>query len=301
MQITFIEKSETQSFKWIDVYEPTEIELNEIAKVYGLHPYTVIDCLEAGHLPKFERIDNYNFLIVRIFDCKTKQHPSTIQEMTSKVAVFYGDHFLITIHRQKQLFLTELANRYSKSESKLTPEQLLTKILRQSLNTYEQPAQKLADEIDEYERLVFLKNPIPSFQKKLYFIKHQNSISKRIFISTSDVISQIYINQPSSPYIQELRDQHFKIVTICEQNQDDVNNLLNIYLSLSAHKTNEVMKIIAIFSVFFMPATFLVGVYGMNFENMPELKWKYGYYMVWGATIVISLVIFQWFKRKKWL
>jgi magnesium transporter len=301
MTSTFIEQSATQSFKWIDVYEPTETELNDIAEVYQLHPYTVRDCLEAGHLPKFERIGEYNFLIVRAFDCKTKIHPSTIQEMTSKVAIFYGSDFLITIHRQKQDFLADIANRYQTSKASITADQLLTKILRQTLASYEAPALKLADEIDEYERLVFLKDPIRSFHKKLYFIKHQTSISKRIFIATSDVISQIYSSQTSNPYIQELRDQHLKISTIYDQNYEDVNNLLNIYLSLSAHKTNEVMKILTIFSVFFMPATFLVGVYGMNFENMPELKWQHGYYMVWGVAVTVSLVIYQWFKRKKWL
>jgi magnesium transporter len=301
MTTTFIEKSASQPFKWIDVYEPTETELNEIAGGHRLHPYTVRDCLEAGHLPKFEAIDDYNFLIVRTFDCKTKTHPSTIQEMTSKVAIFYGADFLITIHRQKQPFLADIAARYLASKTSLTADQLLTKILRQTLTTYEQPAQALADELDEYERLVFLKNPIQAFQKKLYFIKHQTSISKRIFMATSNVIGQIYASQPSNPYIQELRDQHFKITTIYDQNYEDVNNLLNIYLSLAAHKTNEVMKILTIFSVFFMPATFLVGVYGMNFEVMPELKWRYGYLVVWVSVVITSLVIYQWFKRKKWL
>ncbi len=301
MTSTFIEQSTSQPFKWIDVCEPTEAELNDIAEQYQLHPYTVRDCLEAGHLPKFERIGDYNFLIVRVFDCKAKAHPSTIQEMTSKVAIFYGADFLITIHRQNQPFLADIASRYLASSANLTSNQLLTKILRQTLSSYEAPALKLADELDEYERLVFLKDPIRSFHKKLYFIKHQTSISKRIFVATSDVISQIYSSQAGNPYIQELRDQHLKISTIYDQNYEDVNNLLNIYLSLAAHKTNEVMKILTIFSVFFMPATFLVGVYGMNFEYIPELKWQQGYLTVWIVMIITSLVIYQWFKRKKWL
>ncbi len=297
----FVEQSATQPFLWIDLCEPTKTELNDIVQHYHLHHYTVQDCLEAGHLPKFEHIDNYNFLIIRLFDCKTKAHPSTIQEMTSKIAIFYSHDFLITIHRQKQPFLSEIAHRYTASNSILTSDQLLTKILRQALNSYEAPALMLADEIDEYERLVFLKNAIPSFQKKLYFIKHQTSISKRIFILMYDVINQIYANQPTNPYIQELRDQHLKISMIYEQTHDDVNNLLGIYLSISAQKTNEVMKILTIFSVFFMPATFLVGVYGMNFEHIPEFKWQYGYPMVWVVVVITSLVIYQWFKRKKWL
>ncbi|WP_073410118.1 CorA family divalent cation transporter [Flavobacterium johnsoniae] len=86
-----------------------------------------------------------------------------------------------------------------------------------------------------------------------------------------------------------------------DQVQEDANNLLNIYLSLSARKTNDVMKLLTIFSVFFMPLTFIVGIYGMNFRYMPELESPLGYPLTMLVMVLVCGVIFFWFKRKKWL
>jgi len=86
-----------------------------------------------------------------------------------------------------------------------------------------------------------------------------------------------------------------------DQTHENVTNLLNIYLSLSAQKTNDVMKVLTIFSVFFMPLTFIVGVYGMNFDFMPELRYQWSYPILLVTMFVFSAIIYWWFKRKKWL
>jgi magnesium transporter len=82
---------------------------------------------------------------------------------------------------------------------------------------------------------------------------------------------------------------------------DDVNNLMNLYMSLSAKRTNEVMRVLTVFSVFFMPLTFIVGVYGMNFKFMPELSWRLGYPLVMIFMAIVTIIIYFWFKRKRWL
>jgi magnesium transporter len=85
------------------------------------------------------------------------------------------------------------------------------------------------------------------------------------------------------------------------QAEEDSSNLLNFYLSMAAHRTNEIMRLLTIFSVFFLPLTFIVGVYGMNFEYMPELKMRYGYFGVWVVMVLLTMSIYILFKRKKWL
>ena len=89
--------------------------------------------------------------------------------------------------------------------------------------------------------------------------------------------------------------------TLYTQVLEDVNNLLNLSMSFAAQKTNEVMKVLTIFSVFFMPLTFIAGIYGMNFHYMPELSKKWGYPGSLGLMVIVAIVIYQWFKRKKWL
>jgi len=101
--------------------------------------------------------------------------------------------------------------------------------------------------------------------------------------------------------VPHVKDQHLKILTLYNQILEEVNNLMNLYMSFSAQKTNDVMKVLTIFSVFFMPLTFIVGIYGMNFEFMPELKQKWGYPVILIVMAIVTGVIYQWFRRKKWL
>ncbi|MBC8644918.1 hypothetical protein H9W95_15300 [Flavobacterium lindanitolerans] len=118
---------------------------------------------------------------------------------------------------------------------------------------------------------------------------------------TNEVVNSVKVEEKDLPALQDVRDLHLKLLTLYGQVQDDANNLLNIYLSLSARKTNDVMKILTIFSVFFMPLTFIAGIYGMNFKFMPELDEKWGYPLALLAMVIVSVIIFIWFRRKKWL
>ncbi|MDB5255427.1 MAG: Mg2 transporter protein CorA family protein [Chitinophagaceae bacterium] len=298
---TLLSRNEGAPFDWLDVYEPSVDELFSLAHKYDLHRYTVRDCLEAGHLPKFERGDNYNFIIVRTFSPKKDINPHTIQDLTSKVAVFYSDKFIITIHRQVQPFLKDIKEKYCLHECHLSTQELITQILWYSLHSYEEPGLILSDIMDDYEQKIFLHDTIPNLQQKLYYIKHKASVSKKVLVLTTEIINQAHHNNETNPYLQDLKDLHVKLITIYDQIQDDITNLLNIYISLSAQKTNEVVKILTILSVFFMPLTFIVGVYGMNFKYMPELNDKWGYPAVWLLMVTMSICIYIWFKRKKWL
>ena len=137
--------------------------------------------------------------------------------------------------------------------------------------------------------------------EELYFIKRKAAICNKLLMLTGEVINTIRKTEIDLVALQDAKDLHVKLTTLYDQAHDDVTNLLNIYLSLSAQKTNEVVKVLTIFSVFFMPLTFIVGIYGMNFEFMPELSMKYAYPTVLFVMVAISFLIFGWFRRNKWL
>jgi magnesium transporter len=102
-------------------------------------------------------------------------------------------------------------------------------------------------------------------------------------------------------YFEDMRDYYLRMEVLTEQLHEDVQSLLHLYLSISSQKTNEVMRILTVFSAFFLPLTFLVGVYGMNFDFMPELHHKFGYPATLIFMLLVTILIFQWFKRKQWL
>lgn len=286
-------------FTWIDITQPNVEELNLIAKEYNLHEYTVRDCLEPDHLPKFEMFNSTHFLITRVYSPKNQRNPHTIQELTSKIAIFYNSSFIITIHRQPLPFIHQIKDQCWDSDTCQTPQELIIKILWHALHTYEGLLQELGKNIDFYEEEIFLRSHVPNIQRSLYFLKRKAATCKKILVLTTDVIHHSQQGIKATPFLQDLLDLHLKLTTQYEQIMEDSNNLLNTYIALASQKTNEVVKILTIFSVFFMPLTFIVGIYGMNFDFMPELRSKWGYPGVLLFMAFVTVFIYYWFRHKK--
>lgn len=146
-----------QDIEWIDIECPKPEELKSISEKYSLHHYTLKDCLEPDHLPKHEELDNAYFIITRIYTAVNTNHSHTIQELSSKVAVFYNKKFIITIHRLEQPFLLEIKKKYLDLGRIRTTSEIVTKIIWYVLHSYDMPAIKLTEEIELYESKIFLK------------------------------------------------------------------------------------------------------------------------------------------------
>jgi magnesium transporter len=289
-----------ENFEWIDVAQPTPDELSELAQRFGLHEHTVADCLEPDHLPKFEITGKTGFIITRKY-APRDEYADTIQELSSKVALFFSDDFLITIHRLPQPFLGEINERYvSKGLCRNIPS-LVARIMEHVLDSYVKPGQALSDEIDRYESLIFLKKNIPDLQQHIYYIKRRAGVTKKIIKLSEEVVALLEKEYGKSPEMEQLWDMYTKVETLYDSVYDDAHALTNVYLAISAQRTNEVMRILTIFSVFFMPLTFIVGIYGMNFDWMPELRVWWGYPAVLVSMLFVVIAVFAWFRWRKWL
>lgn len=286
---------------WIDIVNPTEDELIELSNKYDIHQNYIQDCLKPDHLPKYEELDTVKFIVSRIYDIKQSADADTIQEVSRKISIFITKNTLITIHRTEQSILTDIKHNYVDNLKCTDINHLLLIILNKVLISFEAPAYKLNDEIDFYENKIFLKNKLPNLLKNLYRIKRKTSVNRRILTLTKDIINKLEPDYKKNPLYRELQDTFVHQDTIYDQLNEDINNILQLYLSISSQKTNEVIRVLTIFSVFFMPLTFIVGVYGMNFKFMPELEWKYGYYLSLVTMLVVTYIIYLWFKRKDWM
>ncbi len=286
---------------WIDVTNPSEKELLELATKYTLHPNAVQDCLEPDHLPKYEETGNSSFIVLRVYDAQQASDADTIQEVTRKIAIFIIADKLITVHRTNQPLLEEIKKKYVDAHKCNDKHELLLHILNASFLSYDSPSDKLIAEIDFYETRIFLKTKLPNLLKNLYHIKRKVSVIRRILTLSKEITNKVEEGFKRDAMYREMRDNYVQQTTEYDQLNEDINNLLSLYLSISGQRTNEVIRVLTIFSVFLMPLTFIVGVYGMNFEHMPELKWEYGYLFSFGVMILVTVVIYLWFKRKKWL
>ncbi|MDJ1479543.1 CorA family divalent cation transporter [Cytophagaceae bacterium YF14B1] len=297
-------------FRWMDITQPDPEEIQEIANEFGLPHYAIKDCLEPDHLPKYENTGAYKFIIVRFYSPRNggakngeagKHDIHTVQELSSKIGFFYNNGFLLTIHRRQIPFIDEIKEKYVDTGYVTSPEEAVVKVVWNVLHTYEQEAEALVSQVDTLERRVFLKERIPDLQQRLYVLKRKASICQRILFVTRDVLAKITTTPRDTAALQDVRDLHTKLEVAYAQLLDDISNLLNVYISLSAQRTNDIVKVLTIFSVFFMPLTFIAGIYGMNFDYMPELRHRWGYPISLGAMVAISLGIYIWFKRKRWL
>lgn len=292
---------DTFGWQWIDVENPTEEELQEIAVQFGLHRSSVIDSLQPEHLPKYEAIGDIAFMIVRIYDTKAHREADTIQELTNKVAIYYSDKFVITIHRNPTDLIEQVQERHVTTGHVKTPADLLLRLIKALLKTYENPTHNLAEELDYYEAKTFLNQRMPPLIKGLYHLKRKATVCRRILRLSEVIMAFLQQGGFQSTAVQDLKDLFVHLETQLDEISDGTNNLINTYLSLSSQRTNEVMRVLTIFSAFFLPLTFIVGIYGMNFEFMPELKETYGYPAVLAVMGLVTLTIYLWFRKKHWL
>jgi len=289
------------SFSWIDVSLPTEQELLDLAVKYNLPETAIKDCLDPEHLPKFEQLEDKNFIIVRNYDHLSKINADSIQKLTRKIAVFYGKDFLITIHRHESLVINGVAKKYANGSVCKSPFDIICKIIKDSLQSFETPLNNIDKEIDSFEERIFLKNKIPNLLKNLYVIKRKIYVKKRLFTLTKAVFEQLGNSHKHNTIYEDMKDTYVRVETITEEIYDSSQSLLNIYISLSSQRTNEVMRVLTVFSAFFLPLTFIVGIYGMNFHYMPELNHQYGYPGILIFMLLLTIIIYQWFSRKGWI
>lgn len=257
-----------ENFEWTDFCDPNKEDLKEIAEKYQLDFHQIKDSLEPGHLPKFEKESNYQFLILRAFTSSMGQGATSITEFSSKIAFFYNEKKLITIHRIKFDFIDSFNANFAQVED------LLLFLIHKMLNTYQPPLDELDKRIEEFENTIFLKNDAKVSMEDLYYLKKQTRITKKLLVIFQHVMNQLEVGKKNKSAVQDFKDRLFQLILKYDEVLENANNLLNTYHSVNSKKTNDTIKLLTVFSAFFLPLTFIVGIYGMNFENMPELTWE---------------------------
>ena len=287
---------------WLDVTDPSATELNELAKRYRLHPTLVADCLEPMHLPKHEQSGDVTFLIVRAFDSDAAGDDTSVQGLTHKLAVFLGNRFLITARRRDQAFLEPILQRYRDAPGPVYLLNVMLEVLLAAVDTYAPPLEQAEEQIHAFEAAILTDRRDAAHWDAIFRTQARLTVIKRMLWHTLNAVQRfVPRSERSLPLCQDLREHIESLLFFADSLLEDLRNLLAVQLSLAANDTNDVMRTLAMYSVFFMPLSFIVGVYGMNFEHIPELKWRYGYVAVWIALVVIAVSIWRWFRRKRWL
>ncbi len=288
-------------FDWIDILSPDVADLEEIAKKLGLHRASVEDALQPDHLPKFEKLKEYKFVIFRFYAVVNEPEADTVQELTNKVAVFVSAGYLVTIRMAKWDAITKIKENYIDAGECKSSVNLFNELIRQGLLTFDEPASYLNRDIDYLEEQVFLRKRKLPLLRNLYFLKRKVDVIRRILLLSYDIIDHIDPADSGNEETRDIRDLYIKQQNIFDSLAENTNHLLGMYFNISSQRTNETIRVLTIFSVFFLPLTFIVGIYGMNFEYMPELRQKWGYPAVLALMLLVVVGIYIWFRQKKWL
>ena len=296
MSVTLKEKI-YEGFTWVDILTPapTKEEIKEIADTYDLDFFQVKDSVQQGHLPKYEKDKDYTFLILRACTAKNGDRVTSVRELSNKLAVFYRDNQLITVHGEDFDFVKKVYEH----ENPQTVEELLLTLVYRVLDTFEAPASVLGEKVDKLEAEILLRNYKTISLEDIYFQKTHTRISKNILLLDQNVVNHLQVTEDNSSSLQDIKDKLLSLILMYDEVSENSSNLLNTYISVGTQKSNDTMRLLTIFSAFFLPLTFIVGVYGMNFHYMPELEWHYGYLAAIVLMIGVSLAIYIWFKRKK--
>jgi magnesium transporter len=310
---TVVEKSEPR-FIWLDVVDPTRDELSELVADYGLHPLSVNDCLDPEHLPKYEVFENHSFVILRAVDADAPRTADTVQALTRKLAVFAGPAFVITIHRKDQPWITALRERglaniplKHATRSEGIQIHLLTQLFNAALDTYQRPLEEVEHTLDRFDAKVF-EGTVQSgaaFRadlREIHRLKRQVTLCKRLLWRTVDVTQRMVpTGGKGAALLRDVQENAESYHFYADELLDDANTLLTVQLAVASHRTSEVMRVLTVFSVFFLPLTFIVGIYGMNFEYMPELRERWGYPAVLLGMAIVTFTIYRWFRGRGWL
>ncbi|MBI3521134.1 MAG: magnesium/cobalt transporter CorA [Bacteroidetes bacterium] len=290
--------------KWINVEGLHKPELVEkIGKIYNIHPLTMEDIVHVDQRPKFEDYEHYVVAIMKMISYTTevKSEQLAIVLCENTVISFQephsGDAFDIIRNRLRQC---------KGRVRKLGADYLAYALMDAVVDCYFTAIERIGDKVEEIEEEIISDSDKKSLMQ-LYHLKREMIYLRKQVWPMRDMINNMIrsetklINDSSDIYLRDLSDHVTRIIDTVETYRDLLSGIMDIYLSTNANRMNEVMKVLTIMSSIFIPVTFIAGVYGMNFENMPELKTQNGYFITWGVMIAVILGLVIYFKRKKWM
>ena len=291
---------------WVDMEAPTEADERVLLDVFKFHPLTVEDCRENRHYPKVEEFEGYLYFIVHGVTADISPERFNTIELDG----FLGSNYVITYHHEMFRSINNVKQllRTTPVACQRGTAFLLHQILDQVVDYYSPVLDDFDDRIDKLEDDIFtLKRPNNMILSEIMDLKRSVLRLRRISGKQMDILHRMsrgefaLITEEMRPFYRDVYDHLVRVVDLAENYRDLISGSLEAYLSVVSNRLNEIMKVLTIFSAIMLPLTFIAGVYGMNFDNMPELHSRYGYYGVWILMVVVAIAMLFFFWRRGWI
>ncbi len=297
---------DSKSIYWINIngIHNTEL-LKTLGEKFVIHNLILEDILNTTQRPKVEFFYDHIFIVIKMLSYDNKE----AEVNSEQVSFILGHNYVISFQEKPGDVFDPLRNRIKNSSGKirsLGSDYLAFALLDIIVDNYFILLEHLGEKLEKYEESLIEKAD-KEILNRIYFLKRENLLLRNSVWPVRELVSQLeksdsgIIKKKTIIYFRDLYDHTIQVIDSVEIYRDLLSGLIELYMTGTSNKTNEVMKVLTIISTIFIPLTFIAGIYGMNFKYMPELGWHWAYFSVWGVMLVLTILMLWFFRRKKWL
>ncbi len=296
---------ETDTVSWINLYGLHDIDLvDRLGKAFNIHPLALEDILNTTHRPKFEIFDNSVLIILKMLTIDETE----ISVTSEQFSFVFGQRYVLSFQERHGDVFNGVRERLERKSGRIRnrgTDYLVYALIDSVVDHYFNILEKIGDHLEDLEQDL-INEPTPDCLNRIYHFKNQLMVLRKTIWPLREVIAEMQkgetelIDASTQVFLRDLYDHSIQVMDTIEIFRDSVSGLLELYMSSVSNRMNEVMKVLTIMASIFIPLTFIAGIYGMNFEYMPELKWRWAYPGIWlimGGTVA-GMVLY--FKKKRW-
>jgi magnesium transporter len=295
----------TDTVTWINIDGLSDTGLVEcIAKSYDIHPLIIESILNTGQRPKMEDLDTYLYVNLKMLQYLEPAHKVKIEQ----VSLIVGNRYVISFQEDVGDVFDPVRERIRKDGKirKHGTDYLAYALIDAIVDNYFAVMEALGEQVELLEEML-VSNPSKEMLFKIHTLKKEMIYLRKSVWPLREVIAGLersdskLIKEETRIYLRDVYDHTIQVIDTIETFRDMVSGMIDIYLSGMSMRLNEVMKVLTLIATIFIPLTFIVGLYGMNFEYMPEISHPYGYYGVWAVIILVTATMLLYFHRKQWI
>lgn len=292
---------------WLNVDGIHEVDIVEgLGSRLGLHPLVLEDILNPDQRPKMEDLGDYVYVVLKMVDWAERRGEITVEQ----VSLLVGANYVVSLEeRPGGDVLDPIRQRIREAKGNIRekgPDYLAYSILDGVVDRYFGVLEVLGEKVEDLE-VELISSPLPETLRELHVLKREMIYMRKAVWPLREAVAALersgspLIKESTVPFLRDVYDHTIQVMDAVEMLRDMLSGMLDIYLSSISNRMNEVMKVLTIFASIFIPLTFIVGIYGMNFAYMPELASKWGYPAVWLVMLAAGLAMIWFFKRRRWL
>ena len=293
----------TETVTWIEIEGlGDERALRRIGEIFQIHPLALADAVNTPQRPKAEAYENHEFLVCRMAQLNGREIE------TEQVSLVIGPHWVITFQQGQRDVFDPVRDRIRSNSliCQMAADFLAYALLDTLVDGYFPVVETLGDALEDVEERV-IAGRIERNAGEIHAIRRQLLHFHRILWQQRDAINTLlrgesrFLGAGVRVYLRDAYDHAVQILDLVESFREMAVSLMEVHLSAISNRLNEVMRVLTVISTIFIPLTFLVGVYGMNFRHMPELEWRWAYPGLWAGMLVIGAGMFALFRRRGWI